>query len=105
MTWASVLVVLLICTLTAGPELLAAAVTPPPATPMTTAPTRARNNLRFMRATPFHEGVSAWRSEAGLLAYGPTNRAFPATSRHQWRFVRLASPITVAGPRRIRTGF
>ena len=58
-----------------------------------------------MRATPFHEGISAWRSATGLLADGPTSRAFPATRRHQWRFLRLASPITVAGPRRIFTGF
>ena len=30
-----------------------------------------------LRATPFHEGLSALRSEAGLLAYGPIGRAFP----------------------------
>src|SRR5437588_13094872 len=39
--------------------------------------------IQDMRATPFHEGVSAWRSRAGLLAYGPTGRAFPATRRRQ----------------------
>ena len=63
-----------------------------------------------MRATPFREGVSALRSEGGLLASGPTSRAFPARA---WRAsgcgldgrVRWASPVTVAGPRRIRTGF
>src|SRR5437764_8483262 len=48
------------------------------------APTRAMSFFTYMRATPFREGVSAWRSEAGLLAYGPTPRAFPAAGRRQW---------------------
>src|SRR5450755_539730 len=69
------------------------------------APLRARIFLWCMRATPFREGILAWRSEAGLLAYGPTSRAFPVAARHQWLVLRLASPITVAGPRRIFTGF
>jgi hypothetical protein len=52
--------------------------------------------------------VGLW-SEAGLLAPGPTIRAFPIRrAADQWlRLValRLAPPVTVAGPRRIRTGF
>src|SRR2546421_4695571 len=41
--------------------------------------------LLFMRATPFHEGVSAWRSEGGLLAHGPTLPRLPGrTVSHQW---------------------
>jgi cob(I)alamin adenosyltransferase len=46
-------------------------------------------------------------SEGGLLASGPTLRAFPAPIRDQWLAfaLRRASPVTVAGPRRILTGF
>src|SRR5205823_10871331 len=51
----------------------------------TTAPETEVGSLQFIRATPFHEGVSAFWSRAGLLAYGPTGRAFPVTRRHQWR--------------------
>src|ERR1700749_4768330 len=70
---------------TAGPE-PAANATPDAAPAMTIAPRRATRVLRCMRATPFHEGISAWWSEAGLLADGPTSRAFPMTRRHQWPF-------------------
>src|SRR3984885_3326729 len=55
---------------------------------------------------PFPRGLLALRSEAGLLAFGPTGRAFPADSTSASGFLeRPASPITVAGPRRIPTGF
>ena len=62
------------------------------------------------RATPFHEGFRlGGRREVSWLP-GPPVRAFPGRA---WRSsgcgldgrVRWASPVTVAGPRRIRTGF
>ena len=66
--------------------------------------------LLFM-SHPFHEGFLGLWSEAGLLAPGPTISRLPgiASSRSQWlrgvRACELASPVTVAGPRRIHTGF
>ena len=59
----------------------------------------------FMRATPFHEGLSAcgrrlvsWLSG---LSVAPSRPAVAG----QWQSLRLTSPITVAGPRRTPTGF
>src|SRR5919199_1317430 len=60
-------------------------------------------------ATPFHEGCSAWRAGGGLLASGHHPlRALPAQSPvagGRRDRLRGAPPVTVAGPRRIRTGF
>src|ERR1700677_4954624 len=41
-------------------------------------PAAARIPIRFMRGATLSTRASAWWSEAGLLALGPTNRAFPA---------------------------
>src|SRR4051794_13611523 len=57
------------------------------------------------RATPFHEGCSAFRSEAGLLAPGSDLVAPSRAALRHSDVVRRASPVTVAGPRRIHTGF
>ena len=47
-------------------------------------------------ATPFREGVSASGSEGGLLASGPTVRAFPARAAGQW--LRPSGPHAVGFP-------
>ena len=58
---------------------------------------------------PFPRGRSAWRSEGGLLASGPSLSAPSRPADAQWpaldAALRWAPPVTVAGPRRIRTGF
>ena len=68
-------------------------------------PPRIAIRLCFIEGHPFPRGLLAWWSEAGLLAPGPISRAFPAAARRPVAVVRLTSPVTVAGPRRIRTGF
>jgi len=48
-----------------------------------------------------------YRPEAGLLAPGTTLPRLPGTSSVRWLrtvALRWASPVTVAGPRRILTG-
>ena len=66
---------------------------------------RSKNANVLHSCHPFPRGLSALWSEAGLLAYGPTRRAFPGTRRRPVAHLRLASPITVAGPHRSLTGF
>ena len=61
-------------------------------------------------ANPFPRGLVGLRSEAGLLAPGPTPPRLPVPPEaDRWLrargALRQASPVTVAGPRRIRTGF
>src|SRR6185312_10330817 len=85
----------LTCTLTAGPE-PAARAAPETTRAKRSAPTRAATDLRFMRATPFHEGC--WLCGRRLVSWlsglppAPSRRLDVASG-----CLRTASPITVAG--------
>ena len=58
----------------------------------------------FIGATPFHEGLSALRSE--LVSWLPGPPAAPSRRLHDASgLLPPASPVTVAGPRRNHTGF
>src|SRR5215471_6087177 len=72
-------------------------------------PIRRQSQILFM-SHPFHEGLRACgRRQVSWLA-GRPSRAFPGRIRAvpvaaRCARVRTASPFTVAGPRRIHTGF